>query len=74
MAFNLFSDNRILNIDVNDIPGAFLNYYSSVDDNRKKAIASMRPDLIERLGLTYSESSEKKEEIEETVLNETSEK
>lgn len=74
MAFNLFSDNRILNIDVNAIPSAFLNYYDSVDDNRKKAIALMRPDLIEKLGLSNPESNEKKEEIAEAVLNVDTEK
>lgn len=62
MAFNLFTDNRILNIDVNAIPSAFLNYYESVDDNRKKAIALMRPDLIETLGLSSSSSIETEEE------------
>ncbi len=74
MAFNLFSDNRILNIDVNAIPSAFLNYYDSVEDNRKKAIALMRPDLIEKLGLTNLESNEKKEDIAEAVSNVDTEK
>jgi DNA helicase IV len=50
MALNFFKQRDIDEMDPNDIPDEFINYFDSLSDERKAEIIASRPDLDEGLG------------------------
>lgn len=51
MAFHYFTIDRIRQIDIENIPDDFYNYYNNLSDEMKRAILEIRPDLCKQIGL-----------------------
>lgn len=64
MALNFFKRRDIEQMDINDIPEEFINYFETLDDSGKVALVGTRPDLAKALGFVLPQI----EEQEATVL------
>ena len=76
MALNFFRQRDIEQMDVNDIPEEFINYFETLDDSGKAALIGSRPDLAKALGFVLPEITEQEggdilesEAEEETVTS-----
>ncbi len=73
MAFKTFSRSKIENIDVNQIPADFVDYFKKLPESRKEDIRSYRPDLAEAIeGSTSaieidSEGNDKKDDFQNDI-------
>lgn len=56
MALNFFRQRDIDQMDINDIPEEFLNYFETLDDNGKAALVGSRPELAKALGFILPET------------------
>ena len=50
MALNFYRQRDIDAMDIHDIPEEFVNYFESLEDDRKVALVGSRPDLAKALG------------------------
>lgn len=55
MALSFFKQRDIDEMDVNDIPEEFINYFDSLDEQGRIALVGSRPDLAKALGLKLPE-------------------
>lgn len=67
MALNFFKQSDIDNMDANNIPEEFINYFKSASEERKQQIIARRPDLA--TGLGYGVVNEVATEIEKNPVN-----
>lgn len=54
MALSFFKKRDIDEMDINDIPEEFINYFESLDDEGKSALIGQRRDLADALGFSLS--------------------
>ena len=64
MAFHYFTIDRIRQIDIENIPDNFYDYYNSLSEEMKEEIREVRPDLIKQLTL-YAGTDIEKDTLEE---------
>lgn len=71
MALNFFKQSDIDNMDANNIPEDFINYFKSASEERKQQIISKRPDLAIGLGYEAIEepSSEKELGVDNSIIS-----
>lgn len=64
MAFHYFTIEKIRQIDIENIPDDFYDYYNNLSEEMKREIREVRPELVERLTLG-TEADAKAELLEE---------
>lgn len=64
MAFHYFTIDKIRQIDVENIPDSFYDYYNGLSEEMKREIAQARPDLIGRLTIASETEAEDNEIID----------
>lgn len=74
VALITFTQKEIKNIDVNEIPEEFVNYFDGLNNTEKQRICDLRPDLVAAMGYletvssTTPSSSEDNDDEEESSL------
>lgn len=69
MPFVLFNQRYIDNIDINDIPEEFINYFEGIEYDAQKRIIESRPDLAESLSFRDVDIEEANQDIEPSIDN-----
>jgi len=63
MALSFFKKRDIDEMDINDIPEEFINYFESLDDEGKSALIGQRRDLADALGFSLEKHGANQEEL-----------
>ena len=66
MALNFFKRRDIEQMDINDIPEEFINYFETLDDRGKVALVGTRPDLAKALGFVLPQMEEQETTVSAT--------
>lgn len=73
MALKFFKQRDIDEMDINNIPERFVNYFETLDDEGKRALVSSRPDIAKALGYDLGEE-ESEAEVQKPEEDDTAKK